>query len=76
MVQVSVLGKKDQFYFDKNMPISKDTDTIKRYWKDLLGTTVNFGSFYNIQIGTIFIVGFLVSTFLHKINGKSLATLS
>jgi hypothetical protein len=72
----SVLGKEAQFYFDKNMRISKDTDTVKAYWNNLLGSAVNFGSFYNLQIETIFIVGFLTSIFLHKINGKSLATLS
>ncbi len=75
-VQVTILGKSEQFYFDKNMPISKDTDTIKTYWKDLLGNTINFGTFYNSQTGAIFIVGSLVSTFLHKINGKYLVTLS
>lgn len=75
-VQVSVLGKSEQFHVDKNTAISKDTDTIKTYWESRLGNTMNFGTFYNPQTGSVFIVGSLVSTFLHKINGKSLATLS
>lgn len=74
--QISVLGSVDQFYSDKNIEISKDTHMIKTYWKDLLEKTVNFGSFYNPESGSVFIVGALVTTFLHKINGKYLATLS
>lgn len=75
-VQVSVLGKIDKFYFDKNMPIPKDTDTIKSFWNKLLGNTINFGTFYNPQTGPVFIVGSLVSVFLHEINGTALATIS
>ncbi|MBJ7880170.1 hypothetical protein [Gelidibacter salicanalis] len=74
--QVSVLGSVAQFYGDKNIEISKDTNMIKAYWEDLLGERVNFGSFYNPESGSVFIAGALVTTFLHKINGKCLATLS
>lgn len=74
--QVTILGKVTQFYSDKDIEIPKNTSFIKAYWKDLLGKTVNFGQFYNPESGSIFIVGPLVSTFLQKINGKSLATLS
>lgn len=75
-LQVSVLGKVSQFKSDKAIKSSKDIAIVKLYWKDLLCKTVNFGTFYNNESGSIFIVGALVSTFLHKINGKSLATLS
>ena len=75
-LQVSVLGKVSQFKRDKAIKSSKDIAIIKLYWKGLLSKTVNFGTFYNQESGSIFIVGALVSTFLHKINGKSLATLS
>jgi hypothetical protein len=73
--RVSFLGKASQFYSDKNLENSKES-TIKAYWKDLFGKTIEFGTFFNPQIGSVFIVGALVSAFLHKINGKSLATLS
>ena len=74
--QVSILGKTNQFYQDKNIEISKDVTIIKAHWKNLLGNNVNFGSFYNPQIGTIFIAGPLVTIFLHKVNNKPLAALS
>ncbi len=65
-VQISIFGKTEQFYVDRNTPISKDSDTIKAYWKDLLGNTVSFGTFCNPHMGTVFIVGPLVSTFYMK----------
>lgn len=74
--QMTILGKVIQFYSDKDMEIPENTSYIKAYWKDLLGKTVNFGQFYNPESGFIFIVGPLVSTFLQKINGRYLATLS
>mgnify|MGYP001038049588 CR=1 FL=1 len=74
--QISILGKTTQFFEDKEIEISDEFFSIKKYWKNQLGHSVNFGSFYNPQIGTIFIVGSLASTFLHKINGKPLAALS
>ncbi len=76
LFQVSILGKVNQFCSDKDMMSSKDTTVIRSYWKDILGKTVNFGIFYNPKSGFIFIVGPLVTTFLHRINGKPLATLS
>lgn len=74
--QVSVLGKVSQFRSDKDIESSQDEIIIKSYWKDLMGKSVNFGIFYNQESGSVFIVGSLVAIFLHKINGKSLATLS
>lgn len=75
-IQVSVLGKVSQFHSDKDIESSQDETIIKLYWKDLSGKSVNFGIFYNPESGSVFIVGSLAAIFLHKINGKSLATLS
>lgn len=74
--QISILGKVAQFSSDKGIEISNDSTITKAYWKDQLGKSVNFGTFYNTESGFVFIVGALVSIFLHQINGKPLATLS
>lgn len=74
--QISILGSTTHFFQDKDIEISKDVSIIKNHWKNLLGSNVKFGSFYNPQIKNIFIAGPLVSTFLNQINGKPLATLS
>lgn len=74
--QVSILGKLTQFCSEKDIESFKDTITVKSYWQDRLGKTINFGTYYNIESGSVFIVGSLATTFLRQINGKSLATLS
>ena len=73
--QVSILGKLNQFCYDKDIESSKDI-IIKSYWKDRLVKTINFGTYYNLESGSFFIAGPLATTFLHKINGKYLATFS
>src|SRR5680860_567388 len=74
--QLSLLGKLDD-------PLSEDRrsslyrkENVKNYWLRLLGDTEDFGFFSNPEIGTIFIVGPLVSTFLHDVEGTKLAELS
>ncbi|WP_339626627.1 hypothetical protein [uncultured Winogradskyella sp.] len=72
--QVSILGKVAQF--DTSSSSFNDTYLIKTSLQNLLGKTLRFGTFNNPESGSVFIAGALVTTFLHKINGKSLATLS
>ncbi|GAA4946311.1 hypothetical protein GCM10023314_19510 [Algibacter agarivorans] len=74
-LQISILGKVSQYNSDQENTIT-NKNTINTYWKRLLGGTANFGCFNNPEIGNVFIAGPLASTFLHEINGKSLATLS
>lgn len=74
--QISILGKVSQFYRDKDIEVSKDTDAIKIYWEKNLDNTIAYGSLYNPQLGNIFIVGPLVPTFLYKLDGKTLGMLS
>ncbi|WP_299111282.1 hypothetical protein [uncultured Winogradskyella sp.] len=76
LFHLSILGKVNQYCIDKDIMYSMDNSIIKLYWQDLMGKTVNFGSYYNPESGFVFIVGYLMTIFLHKINGKSLATLS
>ena len=75
-IQISVLGKVIQYEEDRAFNNLNGTNTIKAYWKTLLGESVNFGSFCNPEIGNIFIVGALASTFLHEVNEKPLAMFS
>lgn len=75
-LQISILGKMVQFYHDKDISISTEGETIKRYWDKNLNNTNEFGSIYNQEIGNLFIVGALTSTFLNKVDGKTLGMLS
>lgn len=74
--QISILGKVIQYEEDLAINNPNGTNILKAYWKTLFGDSVNFGNFYNPEIGNIFIVGALVPTFLHEVNGKPLAMLS
>ncbi len=74
---VSILGKftneqsfkneKEQIEFEKQ---------LKNYWKESLGSMIEFGAFKNPELGTVFIIGALTPMFLHKINGKALGGMS
>ena len=75
-LQISILGKMAQFYRDKNISLSKEVDTIRIYWEDMLDNSTAFGSVYNPEIGNLFIVGALTPTFLNKVDGKTLGMLS
>ncbi len=74
--QISILGKVAQFLLDKNIEVPKNTDVLKLYWGKIFGNTTNFGNFSNPEIGNIFIVGALASTFLYEVGGKALGMLS
>lgn len=74
--QISILGKVSQYYMDTVNCFSENIGPVKAYWKSIYGKGLKFGSFFNPELGNIFIVASLVSTFLHKVDGKSLATLS
>jgi hypothetical protein len=75
-LQISVLGKVSQDKEDIAINKSKEANTIRAYWKTHLVNSVKFGSFYNPEIGIVFIVGALASIFLHKVSGKPLAMMS
>ena len=74
--QISILGKVDQFYHDKNIEVSKDVNSLRMYWKNTLDMATPFGSLYNPEIGSIFFLGTLTPIFLNKVDGKTLGMLS
>lgn len=71
-VQLSVLGKLTEECISSTYVALKAKEELKRYWKGSLGQTSDFGVFCNPEIGTLFIVGALVSQFLHDMGGKVL----
>jgi hypothetical protein len=75
-IQISVLGKVMQHEEDLAINNPNATYSINAYWKTLFGNSVNFGSFFNPEIGNVFIVGALAPTFLYEVNGKPLAMMS
>lgn len=74
--QITILGKVAKFYLDTNNEVSKNTDALKLHWQQIFGNNIDCGSFNNPEIGDIFIVGALASTFLYELDGKTLGMLS
>lgn len=75
-LQTSILGKVAQFNLHIKIEIPRNTDTIRSYWEKRLHYNTTFGNLYNPDIGDIFIVGALTSTFLNRVDGKALGMLS
>ena len=75
-LQLSVLGKLEQDCVSNDKEIIRAKNELKHYWKESLGPASDFGLFCNPAIGTLFIVGSLVSLFLHDIDGKVLGEMS
>lgn len=74
--QISIVGKISKFHLDKDMEVSENTDAIEMYWGKIFNNSLAYGSLYNPQMGEIFIVGTLASSFLYEIDGKTLGMLS
>ena len=75
-LQLSVLGKINPIFIENEKNIEAKISNTEILWKNILSDSVDFGSFYNPEIGNVFVVGNLVSTFLHEVNGRPLAVLS
>jgi hypothetical protein len=75
-LQLSVLGKFSHVCISTDSEVLKAKKELKHYWKDSLGPKSDFGLFCNPEIGTLFIVGSLVSQFLHDVDGKFLGEMS
>lgn len=72
---ISILGKFDRFYLDTGLEALKHNGAIKAHWQEAY-STMAYANLFNPQFGNIFIVGSLASTFLYKIDGKTLGMLS
>ena len=70
--QLTFLFKLGKHCFGEDRKIEGQSRRLKNYWKKLLGPTIDFGSFYNRDIGTIFIAGPLSEIFLQDVDGKKL----
>lgn len=74
--EISILGKTKQFNRDTDRRTTNNTNFLEAYWKKTLYHTVSFANLFNPQLGNIFVVGTLASTFLYQLDGKTLGMLS
>jgi len=74
--ELSVLGRTSKLFSAQGKAIIGNGKTLKKHLADLTPVGSEFRSFYNPEIGDIFIIGPLSSIFLNDLEGKSLGTLS
>ncbi|MGB5553378.1 MAG: hypothetical protein WBM83_01880 [Flavobacteriaceae bacterium] len=75
-VQLSVLGKLDDFNLEDSRQSLIKKENLKTFWRQTLGSSAEFGFFSNPELGTMYIVGPLITTFLHDVEGTKLGALS
>ena len=73
--QLSILGKPTPHYSNNGNGLNEMISDIKMQLSNTLGKRIQFGYFNNPKIGALFIAGHLTETFLHKVDGKELASL-
>jgi len=75
-IAISVIGNLG----DNNMNTSKESELIEKelqlFFKKLLGQNTDFDTFYNPELGHLFVAGSLVATFLNPIGKSTIGVLS
>lgn len=75
-LQVSILGTFAEESIDDEKNLVNEKDVMEKRCKTLFGFPIDFGTLSNPEIGTIFISGFLVHTFLQKVERKTIGSMS
>jgi hypothetical protein len=75
-LQLSILGKLFSNHSYQDDEFDKVMKDIKIRLNTALGKDIQFGYFNSPEIGVLFVAGHLTETFLHKIDGKKLASLT
>jgi hypothetical protein len=73
--QVSILGKITTNKKTTKVALDKTIIEIKQELTTVLGKKLQFGYFFNPEIGSLFIAGHLTPTFLTKVDERELASL-
>ncbi|MEP2238077.1 MAG: hypothetical protein ABJI22_06925 [Maribacter sp.] len=73
-IGVSVIGKSNDID-DAHNSITYGND-MQQLLKKIIGEETEFDSFYNRELGLLFVSGFLVSTFLNPIGKSNIGILS
>jgi len=73
--QISIIGTFDEDPLDAKKNITALEEEMETKCKALFPYPIDFGILSNPEIGTIFITGFLVSTFLQEIERKEIGAM-
>lgn len=75
-ITLSIIGNLGDTNANNPMELAQEKRQLHTFFKELLGKDTNFDTFYNPEIGYLFVVGFLVFTFLNPVGGRTIGALS
>ncbi len=73
---LSVIGNLGDNYIDDPKGLEFIENKLRLFFKELLGQNTDFDTFYNPEMGRLFVAGFLVSTFLNPVGKRAIGVLS
>ncbi|EPR66340.1 hypothetical protein [Cyclobacterium qasimii] len=73
---LSIIGNLGDTNANNPKQLAEEKKQLHTFFKEFLGNETNFDTFYNPEIGYLFIVGFLVLTFLNPVGGRTIGALS
>ncbi|CAZ97987.1 hypothetical protein Q4603_03190 [Zobellia galactanivorans] len=75
-IVISVIGNLQDDYTDNSKELTFKETQLRHFFKELLGEDTAFNTFYNPELGRLFVAGFLVSTFLDPVGNRAIGVLS
>jgi len=75
-ISFSIIGNLGDANVNNPKQLAEDKKHLHDFFTNFLGKDTNFDAFYNTEIGHLFVVGFLVLTFLNPVGGRTVGALS
>lgn len=75
-IALSIIGNLGNTNENNPKELVQEKRQLHTFFKELLGNDTNFDTFYNPEIGYLFVVGFLALTFLNPVGGRTIGELS
>jgi len=75
-ITLSIIGNLGNTNENNPKKLVQEKRQLHTFFKKLLGNDTNFDTFYNPEIGYLFVVGFLALTFLNPVGGRTIGELS
>lgn len=73
---VSVIGNLGEDYINESKELKTIENQLRLFFRELLGLNTAFDTFYNPELGRLFVAGFLVETFLNSVGNRGIGELS
>ncbi|CAM4301288.1 hypothetical protein ZONE111905_13895 [Zobellia nedashkovskayae] len=72
---VSVIGNVGEDHINKSKELTTIEYQLRRFFSELLAPNTAFDTFYNPELGRLFVAGFLVETFQNSVGKRGIGEL-